>query len=169
MNRNRNRNFSKVGTGTGTRTITFQKLEPEPRNQNFSKVGTGNQNFSQVGTGTVKNSYTVPQQRCAQVLLTAGEVRRATEILASRLPADWRVRPGVLSALVTLHLALEDRPAAAAALKAATEWNLKNKVRGVGTVRMFLGLPDPDPLVRGTDPAPDPSLSHKSKKLNFLD
>jgi len=21
---------------------------------------------------------------------------------------------------------------------------------------MFLGLPDPDPLVRGTDPAPDP-------------
>jgi hypothetical protein len=40
----------------------------------------------------------------------------------------------VLSALVTLHLALEDRPAAAAALKAATEWNLKNKVRGV--VRM---------------------------------
>ncbi len=35
---------------------------------------------------------------------------------------------GVLSALVTLHLALEDRPAAAAALKAATEWNLKNKV-----------------------------------------
>jgi hypothetical protein len=23
---------------------------------------------------------------------------------------------------------------------------------------MFLGLPDPDPLVRGTDLAPDPSL-----------
>jgi hypothetical protein len=28
---------------------------------------------------------------------------------------------------------------------------------------MFLGLPDPDPLVRGTDPDPasDPSLSYK--------
>jgi hypothetical protein len=28
---------------------------------------------------------------------------------------------------------------------------------------MFFGLPDPDLLVRGTDsdPAPDPSLSHK--------
>jgi hypothetical protein len=28
---------------------------------------------------------------------------------------------------------------------------------------MFSGLPDPDPLVRGTDPgpAPDPSFSHK--------
>ncbi len=28
---------------------------------------------------------------------------------------------------------------------------------------MFLGLPDPDPLVRGMnpDPDPDPSLSHK--------
>jgi hypothetical protein len=25
-------------------------------------------------------------------------------------------------------------------------------------IRMFLGLPDPDPLVRGADPAPDPSL-----------
>ena len=25
-------------------------------------------------------------------------------------------------------------------------------------IRMFLGLSDPDPLVRGTDPAPDPSL-----------
>jgi hypothetical protein len=55
----------------------------------------------------------------------------------------------VLSALVTLHLALEDRPAAAAALKAATEWNLKNKVKGVGIVRMFLGLQGLDALVRG--------------------
>ncbi len=27
---------------------------------------------------------------------------------------------------------------------------------------MFLGLSDPDPLVRGTDPDPDPSLSRKS-------
>jgi hypothetical protein len=25
-------------------------------------------------------------------------------------------------------------------------------------IRMFLGLPDLDPLVRGTDPDPDPSL-----------
>jgi hypothetical protein len=25
-------------------------------------------------------------------------------------------------------------------------------------IRMFLGLPDPDTLVRGTDPAPDPSF-----------
>jgi hypothetical protein len=30
-------------------------------------------------------------------------------------------------------------------------------------IRRFLGLPDPDPLVRGTDPAPDldPAVSHK--------
>jgi hypothetical protein len=26
-------------------------------------------------------------------------------------------------------------------------------------IRMFLGLPDPDPLIRGMDSAPDPSLS----------
>ena len=25
-------------------------------------------------------------------------------------------------------------------------------------IRMFLGLPDLDPIVKGTDPAPDPSL-----------
>jgi hypothetical protein len=45
-------------------------------------------------------------------------------------------------------------------------------------IRVFLGLPDPYPSVRGTDPdpAPDPSLSHKGlertktmlAKLNFL-
>jgi hypothetical protein len=27
--------------------------------------------------------------------------------------------------------------------------------------RMFLGLANPHPLVRGVDPAPDPSFSHK--------
>ncbi len=32
---------------------------------------------------------------------------------------------------------------------------------------MFLGLldPDPDPLVRGTDPDPDSSLSHKCVEI----
>jgi hypothetical protein len=29
---------------------------------------------------------------------------------------------------------------------------------------MFLGLPDPDPLVRGTDPTPDPSIVKQKKK-----
>jgi hypothetical protein len=41
---------------------------------------------------------------------------------------------------------------------------------------MFLGLPDPDPLVRGMDPAPDPApdssleflTQNVSKKLNRL-
>jgi hypothetical protein len=28
-------------------------------------------------------------------------------------------------------------------------------------VYMFLGLPDPDPLVRGLDPDPDPSIMQK--------
>jgi hypothetical protein len=47
-------------------------------------------------------------------------------------------------------------------------------------IRMFLGLPDPNPLVRGMDPAPDLSLfliqvfsgliltQNFSKQLNFL-
>jgi hypothetical protein len=28
---------------------------------------------------------------------------------------------------------------------------------------MFLGLPDPDPLVRGTDPDPSPDFYHQTK------
>jgi hypothetical protein len=32
---------------------------------------------------------------------------------------------------------------------------IRNWIR-IRRVRMFLGLPDPDPLVGGTDPAPDP-------------
>jgi hypothetical protein len=36
-------------------------------------------------------------------------------------------------------------------------------------IRMFLGLLDPDPLVRGTDPdpAPDPSIISKNIKKNL--
>jgi hypothetical protein len=30
-------------------------------------------------------------------------------------------------------------------------------------IHMFLGLPDPDPLVRGMDPAPDPDCSSSCK------
>ncbi len=41
------------------------------------------------------------------------------------LPADWKFRHGVLSALVTLYLALDNRTAAAELLKQASERNLK--------------------------------------------
>jgi hypothetical protein len=34
-------------------------------------------------------------------------------------------------------------------------------------IRMFLGLPDPDPLVRGTDLAPDPSIIKQNSKINL--
>ncbi len=35
-------------------------------------------------------------------------------------------------------------------------------------IHMFLGLPDPDPLVRGMDPDPDPSIiKQKNSKKNF--
>jgi hypothetical protein len=60
-------------------------------------------------------------------------------------------------------------------VKQTTDDNIKNKVRfiilpqlyipvpvlgfrnRIRRIRMFLGLPEPDPLVRGTDSAPDPS------------
>jgi hypothetical protein len=34
---------------------------------------------------------------------------------------------------------------------------------------MFLGLPDPDPLVRGMDPDPDPSIMQKKISKKNLD
>jgi signal recognition particle subunit SRP72 len=61
-----------------------------------------------------------------QVLLNAGETKEAVALLAS-LPADWRFRVGPLSALVTLHRALDQRAEAAKLLKAAVDWN---KARG---------------------------------------
>ncbi len=36
-------------------------------------------------------------------------------------------------------------------------------------IHMFLGLPDPDPLVRGMDPDPDPSIMQKKISKKNLD
>ena len=40
------------------------------------------------------------------------------------------------------------------------------RIRKTVRIRLFLGLPDPDPLVQGTDPGPalDPSIIKHSKK-----
>jgi hypothetical protein len=35
-------------------------------------------------------------------------------------------------------------------------------------IRMFLGLLDPEPLVRGTDPDPDPSIIKQKKARTIL-
>ncbi len=35
-------------------------------------------------------------------------------------------------------------------------------LRGSLEIAMFLGLPDPDPLIRGMDPDPDPALDPDS-------
>jgi len=72
---------------------------------------------------------------CGQILLAAGEVEEASKIL-SRLPYEWQYRVGVLSTLVTLHLALDDRKAAAELLKAAVEWNNKSGVSKTGAASM---------------------------------
>jgi len=58
----------------------------------------------------------------AQILINAGELESATSTLGS-LPSDWKFRVGVLSSLVTLLLAQDNRAQAAALLKAAVEWN----------------------------------------------
>jgi hypothetical protein len=34
-------------------------------------------------------------------------------------------------------------------------------------IHMFLGLPDPDPLVSGIDPDPDPSVIKQNSKKNL--
>ncbi len=47
-----------------------------------------------------------------------------------------------------------------ACLKLAFSWSNFEAVLGIQIcrIRSFLSLPNPDPLVRGTDPAPDPSF-----------
>merc|ERR1719187_832075 len=54
----------------------------------------------------------------AHILLTAGEVSAAGKML-EQLPPEWTFRTGVLSTLVTLYRALEDRESAARMLKSA--------------------------------------------------
>ena len=48
----------------------------------------------------------------AQVLLEKGEVAEAIKVLESNLPDGVRYSAGVLSAIVSLYLAIEDRPKA---------------------------------------------------------
>jgi len=72
---------------------------------------------------------------CGQILLTAGQVDQATTTLAKMSP-DWLYRVGVLSTLVTLYLAKDNRQAAAELLKAAVEWNKKSGSAKTGVASM---------------------------------
>merc|ERR1740129_1706832 len=60
----------------------------------------------------------------ANIYLAAGEVAAGAEML-DKLPEEWKVRTGILSTLVTLQLALENREAAAQVLKSAVVWSKK--------------------------------------------
>jgi len=62
---------------------------------------------------------------CGHILLSAGQVEQATDTL-TRIAPDWKYRVGVLSTLVTLYLAKDNRKGAAELLKAAVEWNKKS-------------------------------------------
>merc|ERR1719244_1304180 len=62
---------------------------------------------------------------CGQILLSAGEVEKAIETLTTIAP-DWKYRVGVLSTLVTLYLAKDNRQGAAELLKDAVERNKKS-------------------------------------------
>merc|ERR1712083_516297 len=62
---------------------------------------------------------------CGQILLSAGEGEKAIETLTTIAP-DWKYRVGVLSTLVTLYLAKDNRQGAAELLKDAVEWNKKS-------------------------------------------
>ena len=67
----------------------------------------------------------------AQVLLEKGEVAEAIKVLESNLPDGVRYSAGVLSAIVSLYLAIEDRPKATNMLKEAVismkKGNIKSK------------------------------------------
>lgn len=72
---------------------------------------------------------------CGQILLTAGQVDQATTTLAKISP-DMLYRVGVLSTLVTLYLAKDNRQAAAELLKSAVEWNKKSGSAKSGVASM---------------------------------
>ncbi len=60
----------------------------------------------------------------AQILLEKGDVGDAITVLEDNIPVDIRFGAGVLSTLVTLCLAIENRPKAAQLLKEAVH-NMK--------------------------------------------
>ena len=67
----------------------------------------------------------------AHILLAAGQAGRAVELLGG-LPPDWKFRVGVLSSLVCLHLAKDDKKAVAELLKSAVDWNKKSGSKSTG-------------------------------------
>jgi len=105
------------------------ELEPKPADSTLivaaalARAGRHGEAVKALMTGqAAKDPVTV--LTAAQILLSAGEVGKATSLLSS-LPADWKFRVGLLSAMVCLHLALDHRTEAAALLKEAVEWNKK--------------------------------------------
>merc|ERR1719411_1683537 len=67
----------------------------------------------------------------AHILLSAGETGRAVALLGN-LPPDWKFRVGVLSSLVCLHLAKDDKKPTADLLKSAVDWNKKSGSKSSG-------------------------------------
>lgn len=65
----------------------------------------------------------------SQILLEKGDIPGAIKLFDG-LPAQSKYRPGLLSALVTLNLANNDRVSAAKLLKEAVTWNKKSKAGG---------------------------------------
>lgn len=61
-----------------------------------------------------------------QLNLTAGNKTKAIEVLQS-LESDKKFSPGVVSALVSLYLGVNDKAAASEILKVAVDWYKKNK------------------------------------------
>jgi len=81
------------------------------------------------------NSDPLSLLTCGHILLSAGEVDEATATLA-KLSPEWKFRVGVLSTLVTLYLAKDNKQMAAELLKAAVEWNKKSGSAKSGVASM---------------------------------
>ena len=73
-----------------------------------------------LGVGRAKAADTERTLIAAQILLEKGDVKDALQVLRN-LPDATKYRAGVLSAMVTLCLALEDRAGAAEILKSAVK------------------------------------------------
>jgi len=104
------------------------ELEPKPADSTLivaaalARAGKHDEAVKELMSGGGKDPVTV--MTAAQILLHAGEVSQATTMLCS-LPPDWQYRLGLLSALISLYLALERRPEAAELLRKAAQWHRK--------------------------------------------
>lgn len=93
----------------------------------MSKEGKAKQGVKLLDEYAVGEKKLAMKLAAVQLLLSHDERKEAVNVLENLNEKD-RSMPGIVSALVTLHLADNNREKASAVLKEAVNWYKKNKV-----------------------------------------